>query len=320
MKKMLKFLGITLGALVLAVAALLGYAALTPMKTFPVDPPTVKLPADSLSLAQGKKMAEIVCAHCHLGDDGKMSGRLFNRPEDPFGEMWSANITQHPAKGIGRYTDGELAYLMRTGINREGRYVGNMMAHPNLSDEHLGALVAYLRSDADIMQPSEAEHPAPEYISSAIVKAFILLNMYKPLPYDGKPIAAPPASDQAAYGRYLATDMYECASCHSSSFETYNPLEPEKSPGYFAGGNPVPDENFETALSANLTPSKAYGLGAWTEEQFLAAVKGGVRKDGAILKPQMPRFAQLSDEEVRAIWAYLQTLPAVENNLTASAQ
>lgn len=320
MKKMLKALGIILGTLVLAVAGLTGYAALTPMKTFPVSPPAVQLPIDSASLAFGKMMVETVCANCHLGDDGKLSGRLFNRKEDPFGEMWSGNITQHPTKGIGRYSDGELAYLMRTGVNRDGRIVGFMMSHPNMSDEHLASIIAYLRSDAAILRPSEAEHPLPEYISNAMVKTLLMLGLYPPLPYDGKPVAAPDVADKAAYGRYLANEVLGCATCHSSSFETFDPVHPEKSPGFYGGGNPVPDEEFNKTLSSNLTPSKQFGLGAWTEDQFLSAVKGGVKKDGTILKPQMPRFAQLSDDEVRAIWAYLQTVPAIEKNLVAEAQ
>lgn len=320
MKKMLKILGLLVGVLVFAVAGLLGYAKVTPMKTLPVNAPEVKLPTDSASLAFGKKIVETTCVSCHLGADGKMSGRLFNRKEDPFGEMWSANITQHPTKGIGRYTDGEIAYILRTGINREGRFVGHMMTHPNMSDEHLSSVIAYLRSGAAIMQPSEAERPLPEYIHSAIVKAMVLVNMFPIISYEGKPISAPPVTDKIAYGWYLATDVFDCGSCHSENYETYNYQEPEKSPGFFGGGCLITDESFEKTPAANLTPSKAFGLGDWTEEQFRAAVKSGIRKDGTMLKHQMPRFAQLSDEEVSSIWAYLRTVPVLENSVQAVAQ
>ncbi|MCB0556366.1 MAG: cytochrome c [Phaeodactylibacter sp.] len=314
MKKALKIAGIGFGILVLLLIATAAWIQFTPMPTYEVKPPTVQLPVDSASLAKGRKVVELACTHCHLGEDGKMSGRLFSQATDPFGEMWTANITQHPTKGIGRYTDGELAYLLRTGINRDGRVVGPMMCHPNMSDEDLASIIAYLRSDSGIMQPSEATHPAPAYLSSFMVKALIKFGVFKPLPYDGKPISAPPATDQIAYGRYLATEFYECYGCHSASFETNNPMEPEKSPGFFAGGNPVPDEEFNTCISRNITPSKEHGIGSWTEEQFLSAVKGGIRPDGSMLQHQMPRFAVLDDEEVRAIWAYLQTVPPSENN------
>ncbi|MCB0572597.1 MAG: c-type cytochrome [Phaeodactylibacter sp.] len=320
MKKTLKIAGIGFGILLSIVLIAAAWVQFTPMPVYDVVPPVVQLPTDSASLAKGKKVVELLCAHCHLGDDGKMSGRLFSPASDPFGEIWSANITQHPTKGIGRYTDGELAYLMRTGINRDGRIVGYMMCHPNMSDEDLASIVAYLRSGADIMQPSEAVHPAPAYLSSFMVKALIKFGVFKPLPYDGKPISAPPATEQVAYGRYLATEFYECYTCHSANFETNNLLEPEKSPGYFAGGNPVPDEAFNTCISPNITPSKEHGIGNWTEDQFLVAVKSGTRPDGTLLQHQMPRFATLDDTEVRAIWAYLRTVPPVEESPLLAAK
>lgn len=318
MRKVFKIIGIAIGVLVLAILIIFAYAYLTPMKRFPVQDISVQLPVDTMTLAQGKKLVETVCTHCHLGEDGKLSGRLFNRKEDPFGEMWSANITQHE-NGIKKYSNGELAYLMRTGVNREGRYVGNMMCHPQMSDEMLASIIAYLRSDADIVQPSAAQHPAAAYLNSPLIKVFLMLGMFKPLPYSGQPIQAPPMTDKVAYGKYLATDVYECGICHSHNFETYNYLQPEESPRFFGGGCPVPDESFEMVLSANLTPSKEYGIGTWTEQEFIDAVKGGVKKDGNILGPQMPRFAQLSDEEVSAIWAYLKTIPAIESELTETS-
>jgi len=124
MKKALKIFGFLLAALALIIALVAAWVQLTPMPKYEVKPPQVVIPTDSATLERGKIVAELVCAHCHLGEDGKMSGRLFSQATDPFGEMWTSNITQHPTKGaMGRYSDGELAYLVRTGINREGRVV-----------------------------------------------------------------------------------------------------------------------------------------------------------------------------------------------------
>lgn len=320
MKKALKILGIILGVTALLLASAAAYVQFAPMPVFEVKPPVVQLPADSASLAKGKNIVELVCAHCHMGADSRLSGRLFNRPTDPFGEIWSANITRHPTKGIGRYTDGELAYLMRTGVNRDGRMVGYMMCHPNMSDHDLASIIAYLRSDADVTQPVDITHPKPAYLTSFMGKAIMKLGLYKPLPYDGQPKTAPSPSDKVAYGRYLATEMYECAGCHSANFETLDPINPEQSPGYFGGGNPIVDEEFNPFPSANLTPSKDHGIGNWTEEQFVTAVRTGVRPDQRLLQHQMPRFARLSDEELSAIWAYLQTVPALETTVAAKVE
>ncbi|MBX2926388.1 MAG: c-type cytochrome [Saprospiraceae bacterium] len=319
MKKLFKILGITFGILAALIALIAAWVQLTPLPTYEVKPPQVTIPTDSTTLERGKKVAELVCAHCHLGEDGKMSGRLFTQASDPFGEMWAANITQHPTKGIGRYTDGELAYLVRTGINRDGRVVGYMMCHPQMSDEDLGAVIAYLRSDAPMMQATEKEYPAPAYLNSFMVKALLKFGIFKPLPYDGQPILAPPMSDQVAYGRYLATDLFECSTCHSASFETLDMITPENSPNFMGGGNPVPDEDFNIVISANITPSKEHGIGNWTKEQFVTAVRTGLRPDGRILKPNMPRFAVLSDAEMDAIWAYIQTVPTIDVPVVATA-
>ena len=312
MKKALKIFGFLLAALALIIALVAAWVQLTPLPTYEVKPPQVVIPTDSATLERGKKVAELVCAHCHLGEDGKMSGRLFSQASDPFGEMWAANITQHPTKGIGRYSDGELAYLVRTGINRDGRVVGYMMCHPQMSDEDLGAVIAYLRSDAPMMQPSEVAHPAPAYLNSFMVKALLKFGIFKPLTYDGQPKSAPSMTDQVAYGRYLATDLFECSTCHSASFETLDMITPENSPNFMGGGNPVPDHDFNIVTSANITPSKEHGIGNWSKEQFATAVRTGQRPNGAILKPNMPRFAVLNDQEIDAIWAYLQTVPAIE--------
>ena len=76
-----------------------------------------------------------------------------------------------------------------------------------------------------------------------------------------------------------------------------------------------------TSYAANLTPDPT-GLGSWTEEQFLAALKQGWYKgmEGTRkLLPPMPwqGYSELSDEEARAIFAYLKTVPPVENAVPA---
>ncbi|MBV6443471.1 MAG: hypothetical protein EPGJADBJ_05227 [Saprospiraceae bacterium] len=317
MKNFLRFLGYLLGGFILLV---LGLATWVNLSSFPkYEPKSIKvaIPVDSATLAQGRKIVETECVLCHLGEDGKLSGRLFSPSSGPFGEFWSRNITKHPEKGIGTYTDGELAYLLRTGIKRNGDWAGPYMTNPNLSDADLGAVIAYLRSDAPLVQPSESHPPAPKY--SFLAKALIKLGVFAPKFYDIQPVATPPVSDKIAFGRYLATARYACFRCHSASFETNDDFTPENSKGYFGGGNPVEDAELKPTLSANLTMSKNHGLGNWTESQFHEAVRAGQRPDGHILSNAMPRFGLLSEEEISSIWAYLQTVPVLENNIVANA-
>ncbi|WP_118134477.1 cytochrome c [Oceanicella sp. SM1341] len=112
-------------------------------------------------------------------------------------------------------------------------------------------------------------------------------------------LAAAPAlaqeSAQVARGRYLATAA-DCGACHTA---------PGGQP--FAGGLPIGTPLGEI-VSTNITPSQAHGIGGYSLEQFSRALREGVRADGANLYPAMPypSYAAMTDEDVAALYAYLQ--------------
>ena len=138
----------------------------------------------------------------------------------------------------------------------------------------------------------------------------------KPAPYPTQPVPVPPAGDAVALGKYLVMGKLDCYSCHSPSFMDINEDDPEKTPGYLSGGNELQDADGQPILSRNLTPDKATGLGNWTEEQFVKAIKTGIRPTGPALRFPMVPFTALTDEEAKAIWAYLQTVPAIKNDVS----
>jgi hypothetical protein len=78
---------------------------------------------------------------------------------------------------------------------------------------------------------------------------------------------------------------------------------------------------FGTVYTANLTPDKDTGLGAWTEEMFIRAVRTGRHMGGngrPILPPMpWPNVAQLSDADIKAMFAFLQSIPAIRNDVPA---
>jgi hypothetical protein len=78
---------------------------------------------------------------------------------------------------------------------------------------------------------------------------------------------------------------------------------------------------FGTVFTANLTPDAATGLGAWTEDMFVRALRTGRHMGGSgrpILPPMpWPGLAAQSDDDLRAIFAYLRTIPAVRNDVPA---
>jgi hypothetical protein len=71
-----------------------------------------------------------------------------------------------------------------------------------------------------------------------------------------------------------------------------------------------------TSFASNLTPDVTTGLGSWTEDMFVQTIRNGKHQGtGRKLLPPMPweNIRQLTDGDLKAIWAFLQSLPAVEN-------
>src|SRR3954447_1558510 len=99
-------------------------------------------------------------------------------------------------------------------------------------------------------------------------------------------------------GRALAATG-NCADCHTA-----------RGAKDFAGGLPVPTP-FGTIYSSNITPDADTGIGPWSEAAFRRAMRSGVDRDGRHLYPTFPydHFVNVSDEDDRALYAYLMTRP-----------
>ncbi len=312
MKKTLKIIGIIVGS-ILGIILILGlYINFKGVPKYKVQEVSVNIPpADSATLAHGKKLTKLICAGCHL-ENGKLQGKKMTDVPAVFGELYAQNITGHPTKGIGRYTDAELVHFLRTGIKKDGHYSFIMQGFPLIGDKDLEAIVAFMRSNDPMLEPvDKAQYPSkPSFLVKALTN-----TVMKPVPYPEKAIPIPPKSDQLAYGRYLADAMLGCFHCHSSDFTKLDPLVPENSVGFYGGGNVIIDPNTGAeVLSANLTPHET-GLKGWTLEQFSNALRFGKKPDGTSLTAAMPPHAELNDDEVAAIWTYIQSLPPVDNSV-----
>ena len=159
------------------------------------------------------------------------------------------------------------------------------------------------------------------------------------------PVApAAAAQSQADRGRTLVT-VGGCHDCHTT--KKPGPKGPEPDMTNMLSGHP---ENIKVAaafkpapgspwtmatndtltawsgpwgvsFAANLTPDRNTGMGAggpWTEEVFVRALKTGKHMGTSRdILPPMPWnfYAQLSDDDLKAIWAYLQTIPAISNHV-----
>ena len=312
MSKFLKILAIVLGIVVVFLLLFATYIQFSPLPKYDNNAPPLKVSADSLKLEEGEKLAKTLCAMCHLSDDGKLGGKHMTDASQ-FGEIHSTNITHHPEHGrLDQYSDGELAYLIRTGIKKDGSYAPPWMVKlPQLSDYDMESLISFLRTDHSLLQSSDK--PNKETQLNFLSKMLIKMGVFSPLSYPEGPITSPSPSDKVAYGKYLTLFKYDCYACHSADFAKCDFQNPEKSVGFLGGGNPIPDLTGKPILSSNLTMDKKTGLGNWTEEEFIRAVKIGLRTDKISNRYPMMPFTLLKDEEVSAIWAYLQTVPIIHN-------
>ena len=313
MKRFLKFSGYFIGIIVLLAIIFGGYIQLSSLPVYENKAISIEVVSDSMKLAEGEKIVNTLCSSCHLSEDGKLGGKEMIDASS-FGKIFSTNITNHPKHGaLSKYTDGELVYLIRTGIKKDGTYAPPWMVKlPSLSDYDMEAILSYLRSDAEELKPSDKPNVASEF--NFLAKMLIKLGAFSPLPYPEKPIMGPPINDKVAYGKYLALSKYDCFACHSADFASCDFKFPEKSAGFLGGGNKIPNLDGTIILSANLTMDAETGLGNWTEEEFIRAVKSGVRPNKIANRYPMPPYTRLDDDEVSAIWAYLKTVPSIKNS------
>jgi len=319
MKKALKVLGLILVVLLLVAAGAASYINVKGLPYYPKPTLVLEVKATPERVARGARLAKMLCVGCHFDPTTRvLSGRRMIDAPAQFGIIYSANITRHPQRGIASWTDGELAYLLRTGIRRDGRYVPPYMAKlPHASDEDLASIIAFLRSDDPLVAPSDVPTRAPEI---TFLTKFLSYVAFKPFPYPTKPIEAPDPNDTVAYGRYLANGLLDCYACHSADFKTNNYFDPPKSPGFYAGGNALLDANGRVRYSANITPDRDTGIGAWTEAQFVHALKGGFRPNGTPILYPMQIAVEMTEPEAKAIFAYLRTVPPIRNTPPAVAR
>jgi mono/diheme cytochrome c family protein len=110
------------------------------------------------------------------------------------------------------------------------------------------------------------------------------------------------AEETIAHGKAL-TEAADCASCH-----TADPAKP------FAGGKRI-DTPFGGIYSPNLTPDRETGIRAWSDADFVRALRYGVAPDGSRYYPAFPypNFTKMTRQDIQAIRAYLATLEPVRN-------
>ncbi len=266
-------------------------------------------------LARGRYLVETVagCFDCHTEHEyvnGQWTikpgmqgaGRIYPSaylPLPPHSEVVAPNITPDRETGIGSWTDAQMEEAIQHGVAKGGRSLFDLMPYWQfavLSQEDIKSMIAFLRTIAPV------HHALPTTRLPFPVHTVKQPPLVEPLPKD--------ASPEVRRGWYL-TRIAGCSDCHT-------PLLPNgKRPAsmVFAGGLPFHGP-FGVVVSLNITPSSA-GIGSMTEAEFSRTLHTGrVDGTGRLLSPVMPydRFKNLKPADIRAIYAYLRTVPPFPRN------
>ena len=295
-KRVVKWLGVgvavVLGITVLAAGSAYGVSEYRMRRSYTVPAATLAVPTDSASVAAGRHVfVTRGCADCHGANLG--GTKFIDAP--PMGVLYAANLTRGEG-GLGRtYSDADWVRAIRHGVRKDGRSVLFMPSQEftQMSDEDLGRLIAYIKSvpGVDNAQPASTVGP--------LGRALFVAGQLPLLPAElidhsaARPARVTPARS-AEYGAYLVNT---CKGCHGDQLS----------------GGKIPGTPPEFLPAANITPDRATGIGAWTEADFRRALREGRRPDGRELNPQfMPwkNFANFTDDEIAAMWMYLQSVPA----------
>ena len=116
-------------------------------------------------------------------------------------------------------------------------------------------------------------------------------------------------------GTYLVRGIVGCGNCHTPKGPDGRALQDQE----FAGGVVFKEPVFD-AIASNITPDPETGIGKWTDDQIIDAIRNGKRPDGTTIGPPMPVefYRSMSDTDVCAVVAYLRSVKPISNKLPKS--
>jgi mono/diheme cytochrome c family protein len=120
-----------------------------------------------------------------------------------------------------------------------------------------------------------------------------------------------PTRDRLQRGAYLVENVAACGGCHTMR-DSGKIVDPERPDALLAGGNVLETSEPKMRLWVpNITSDPDTGIGKWSDDQVMRAIRDGVDDEGNFLVPVMPfgSFQYMSDDDVRAVVAYLRAVP-----------
>jgi mono/diheme cytochrome c family protein len=263
-------------------------------KTHEVEPVLIVIPEDEETVQRGKYLYDASCAGCH-GDD--LAGKAIL--DDPaIGYLPATNLTSGQGGIGGQYQDADYVRAIRNGVHPDGYGLLIMpsQAYWHFGEEDLGAIIAYVQSAQPVNRDLGEKSMAPLARVMLALGAFGEAISAEAIDHNAPPPIAPDRAVTAVYGEYLV-NTGDCATCH----------------GKDQGGSQSPEPG--APFASNLTPGGV--LAIWTAEEFIETMRTGKTPYGRQLDPNfMPYkdYGRLNDDDLTAMFLYLQSLPVVESN------
>ena len=222
------------------------------------------------------------------------------------GRVVAPNITSDVATGVGGWTDDELARAIREGVSRDGRTLFPMMPYERfrrMSDEDLASIIVFLRTIPSVRR----ELPKTDIIFPV---KYLIRSAPQPITQPVPPDDATSA-DPVKRGAYLV-NLADCAFCHTPH------VRGQPVPGMGFAGGMILQGPWGSVASANLTPDVS-GINYYDEALFIRALRTGYVR-ARELKPIMPywEFAKMTDDDLKAIFAYLRALKPIKHRVDNS--
>jgi mono/diheme cytochrome c family protein len=243
------------------------------------------------------------CVACHTSGGGKeYAGGLAIRL--PFGTLYSTNITPDKETGVGNYSDQDFLDAVRRGVRRDGARLYPAMPYASYSymtDADVLAIKAYLFS----LPPVHAK--APENTLTFPYNQRWAMIFWSALFNPDTRFA--PDSDRSPEwnrGAYLAEALAHCGECHTPRNLAFALDNRKKFAGALTAG----------WRAFNISSDKATGIGGWRDEDLVAYLAighadGHGTASGPMGEAVDHSFSQLAQEDIRAVVAYLRTVPPI---------
>lgn len=236
------------------------------------------------------------CPDCH-GDD--FGGKLLI-DEIPFARIVGDDLTRMPPGHDDRTVHERMHRALHHGVDLDSRPLLMMPSKEfaSLSAREIAALSAYFADLAPVERelPDSAFGPLGRTLLVAgKLEGFLSAEL---IDHSAAALPEPPPLGTLDHGRHVAQ---LCTGCHRADFAG----------GRMSHGGP------DLPPASNLTSDRS-GLGAWTEDDFIAAMRSGRRPDGsAIDGSAMPwrAIGRASDAELRSLWRFLRSLPPVQRDV-----